>query len=86
MIKGPWHLGTAAMVLGLASTPPISAGMDAAITVTCDNDYALYLNGSLVGVQNNADGSWGWDAPEVWPVELLPVENVVAVRGLDHCC
>jgi hypothetical protein len=53
------------------------------ITITCDNDYELYVNGVYIGSQNNTDGSWGWDRPEVWSVDFAPGRNIVAVFGLN---
>ena len=54
------------------------------ITITADNSYDLYVNGSLVGSQNNADGTWGWDAPEAWVVDMSPGVGVIAVAAQDE--
>ena len=53
------------------------------ITITCDDDYDLYLNGVYVGSQNNSDGTLGWDVPEVWTVAFPDGDNVIAVHGRD---
>jgi hypothetical protein len=58
--------------------------VDATITITADNLYDLYLNGTYVGSQNNSEpSSYGWDLPEVWNVTLVPGNNLLAVFAQD---
>lgn len=55
-----------------------------AITITADNRYDLYVNGAFVGSQNNGDGTYGWDAPETWIVEMTPGAGYIAVAAQDE--
>jgi hypothetical protein len=54
------------------------------ITVTADNTYDLYVNGTYIGSQNNSDGRWGWDAPEVWVVDAGTSETTLALAAQDE--
>jgi len=56
----------------------------ASITITADNYYDLYVNGTLVGSQNNSDGTWGWDVPETWTLDLSPGTALIAVAARDE--
>ena len=49
----------------------------ASITITCDNDYVLYLNGQQIASEG------AWFTPETWAADLRPGKNVVAVFGHD---
>lgn len=73
-----------AVLLALAAAleaPILSAG---SITITCDNDYDLYVDGVYVGSQNNNDGNWGWGTPETWSVALGAGWHTIAIAGRDE--
>lgn len=73
-----------AVLLALAAAleaPILSAG---SITITCDNDYDLYVDGVYVGSQNNNDGNYGWGIPETWGISLGPGWHTIAVAGRDE--
>lgn len=58
------------------STSVFSAG-DAALLITCDDSYELYVNGSLVATASQ------WETAERYVVNLVSGTNVVAVKGVD---
>lgn len=68
----------AAVFAGSSGATPV------AITITADNYYDLYVNGTLVGSQNNADGRYGWDVPETWVVDIAPGVGLIAVAARDE--
>lgn len=49
----------------------------ATITVSCDNGYDLYFNGTLLG-----SGS-AWETAGVYNINLISGNNVIAARGTD---
>jgi hypothetical protein len=62
------------MLLVLFFSGTVCAGT---ITITCDNEYELYVNGVFIG----SDGNWR-DA-ETWNVDFVTGMNVVAVHRWD---
>ncbi len=47
------------------------------INITADNVYDLFVNGRLIGSNNN------WQNVENYTVELQPGKNVIAVKAVD---
>ena len=50
-------------------------GFAGTITVTCDNEYDLYVNGSYIGSDQS------WPDPETWNIDFVSGPNVVAIHG-----
>ncbi len=57
--------------------PALPAPVDGAITISCDNEYILYLNGKEIGRGAN------WQSAQTYEVTLPVGRNVIAVRGRD---
>ncbi|MBI4032177.1 putative metal-binding motif-containing protein [Candidatus Berkelbacteria bacterium] len=53
----------------------------ATLTLTCDDACDVYVNEALIGSRRS-----DWRFPETWTVDLVPGENVIAVRAMDSCC
>ncbi len=65
-------------------TLPEDAKVEAAeVIATCDNLFAMYLNGK--GVGESGLGSNAWGSPKRWDISamLKPGENVVAIEGIN---
>ena len=54
----------------------------AKILITCDDEYELYLNGTLLGKRAWPAGTTLYE-PQTFDVALLPGSNVVAVKGVN---
>jgi hypothetical protein len=64
------------VVLSLALTRS-AAAVPVSITITADDTYELYVNGTLVG------GATNWDSPEVWNIDLPPGQVTLAIKAWD---
>lgn len=73
----------ALVVPSLLPVKPAHA-IGATITITADNRYDLYVNGVYVGSQNNAEGGYGWDVPEIWNITLNGGDNTIAIYAQDE--
>ncbi len=56
--------------------PPITTGDR--ITISADNEYSLYFNGTPIG------GAGNWVDSETYALTLQNGKNVVAVKGIDY--
>lgn len=55
--------------------PPVPCSQNTSIDITCDNEFILYVNGSLVGQDND------WQTVHNYQVTFNSGKNVIAVQG-----
>lgn len=73
-----WMTTLTAPALGIPAPAPNPQPSANRISISCDNEYELYFNGTRMGSGAN------WMAMDSYPITLNPGKNVVAVRGRDQ--